>query len=123
VFFDVGTRCIPIGCEGPILRSGMFDTEAVGSYLVCVLPSGLCSPIQFLKPALGPVGSVRRFWVSLYFFRFGFISTIRSPDANHSFLSFFFAAFFVHLNQSFLVALISGDGSSCSASLAALSTH
>jgi hypothetical protein len=53
---------------------------------------------------------------------FGFISTIRSPDANHSFLSFVFDASFVHLNQSLSVALISGAGSSCSASLAALST-
>jgi hypothetical protein len=39
VFFDVGTRCIPFGCEGPILRYGMSDTEVVGCYLVCMLPS------------------------------------------------------------------------------------
>jgi hypothetical protein len=91
VFFNVGTRCIPIGCEGPILRSGMSGTEVVSCYLVCML------------------------------LRVAIISTIRSPDVNHSFISLIFAASFVHLNQSFLVALISGAGSSCSASLAALS--
>jgi hypothetical protein len=37
VFFDVGTRCIPIGCKGPILRSGMSGTKVVGCYLVCML--------------------------------------------------------------------------------------
>jgi hypothetical protein len=43
-FFDVGTRCISVGCEETILRSGMSGTEAVGCYLVCMLPSALCSP-------------------------------------------------------------------------------
>jgi hypothetical protein len=57
VFFDVGTRCIPIGCEGPILRSGISGTEVVG-YLFCIPPSALFSPFIFLKPPLGLVGEV-----------------------------------------------------------------
>jgi hypothetical protein len=43
-FFDFGTRCIPKGCEGPILRYGMSATEIVGCFLVCMLPSALRNP-------------------------------------------------------------------------------
>jgi hypothetical protein len=39
VFFDVGTRCIPIGCEGLILKSDMSCTESVCFCQPCVAHS------------------------------------------------------------------------------------
>jgi hypothetical protein len=47
VFFDVGSRCRPIGCERPILRSGISGTEVVDCYL-----QGGSGPKSFLKKLL-----------------------------------------------------------------------